>query len=71
MSILHRLVIETLLEATDLPKPMYVHDVAELVAGLSGLAGLVAGLLSWLVGLVDPRVGLVDPKVGLMELMLL
>ena len=34
VSILHRLVIETLLEATDLPKPMYVHDVAELVAGL-------------------------------------
>ena len=34
VSILHRLVMETLLEATDLPKPMYVHDVAELAAGL-------------------------------------
>ncbi len=34
VSILHRLVIETLLEATDLPKPKYVHLVHELIDGL-------------------------------------
>ena len=34
MSILHRLVVETLLGATDLPKPMYVHDVDEVIEGL-------------------------------------
>ena len=34
VSILHRLVIEDLLGATDLPKPMYVHDVDEVIEGL-------------------------------------
>jgi uncharacterized protein (DUF1015 family) len=33
VSILHRLVIDTLLEARDLPKPRYVHLVEEVVAG--------------------------------------
>ncbi len=33
VSILHRLVIDTLLEARDLPKPRYVHLVDELIAG--------------------------------------
>ena len=31
VSILHRLLIETLLEAADLPKPKYVHQVAEVI----------------------------------------
>jgi uncharacterized protein (DUF1015 family) len=35
VSILHRLVIDELLGATNLPKPMYVHDVAEVVRGLA------------------------------------
>ena len=34
VSILHRLVIETLLGANDLPKPRYVHLVEEVVEGL-------------------------------------
>ena len=34
VSILHRLVIETLLGARDLPKPMYVHGVAEVIESL-------------------------------------
>ena len=33
VSILHRLVIDTLLEARDLPKPRYVHLVDEVIAG--------------------------------------
>jgi len=33
VSILHRLVIDTLLEGRDLPKPRYVHLVDEVVAG--------------------------------------
>ena len=33
VSILHRLVIDTLLEAKDLPKPRYVHLVEEVVEG--------------------------------------
>ena len=31
VSILHRLIIESLLDAADLPKPMYVHSVEEVV----------------------------------------
>ena len=34
VSILHRLVLQTLLEATDLPKPKYVHRIEEVVEGL-------------------------------------
>jgi hypothetical protein len=34
VSILHRLVMEDLLGHTNLPKPMYVHSVEEVVAGL-------------------------------------
>ncbi len=34
MSILHRLVIDTLLGGKDLPKPRYVHLVEEVVEGL-------------------------------------
>jgi uncharacterized protein (DUF1015 family) len=45
VAILHRLVMETLLKATNLPKPTYVHLVDEVVQGLSSdeypLAALV------------------------------
>jgi len=45
VSILHRLVIENLLGAGDLPKPKYVHQVSEVVSGLESgdfpLAALV------------------------------
>lgn len=34
VSILHRLVIETLLEQTDLPKPTYLHQVQEVIDAL-------------------------------------
>jgi uncharacterized protein (DUF1015 family) len=34
VAILHRLVMENLLQAVDLPKPMYVHSVDEVVQGL-------------------------------------
>jgi uncharacterized protein (DUF1015 family) len=34
VSILHRLVVETLLGLTDLPKPMYVHSVEEVIENL-------------------------------------
>jgi hypothetical protein len=34
VSILHRLVMETLLGLTDLPKPMYVHSVEEVIENL-------------------------------------
>ncbi len=34
VSILHRLIIETLLDAPDLPKPTYVHQVREVIDGL-------------------------------------
>ena len=34
VSILHRLIVDTLLAATDLPKPNYVHLVDEVVDGL-------------------------------------
>ncbi|MGY8770674.1 MAG: DUF1015 domain-containing protein [Pirellulales bacterium] len=36
VSILHRLIIETLLGATDLPKPKYVHQVSEVIEGIEG-----------------------------------
>ncbi len=36
VAILHRLVIETLLGAGELPKPHYVHQVSEVVEGLEG-----------------------------------
>jgi uncharacterized protein (DUF1015 family) len=39
VSLLHRLVVETLLEQTDLPKPKYVHLVDELVDALNGDEG--------------------------------
>jgi uncharacterized protein (DUF1015 family) len=35
VSLLHRLVIEGLLQAHELPKPKYVHQVAEVVEGLA------------------------------------
>ena len=45
VAILHRLLVETLLGSTDLPKPTYVHLVDEVVAGLAAgeypLAALV------------------------------
>jgi uncharacterized protein (DUF1015 family) len=41
VAILHRLVIETLLGATDLPKPLYVHSADEVAAALR--KGDVAG----------------------------
>jgi uncharacterized protein (DUF1015 family) len=45
VSILHRLVIDTLLSGADLPKPRYVHLVEDVVEGLEGgefpLAALV------------------------------
>lgn len=45
VAILHRLIVETLLEARDLPKPGYVHLVSEVVEGLDSgeypLAALV------------------------------
>ncbi len=34
VSILHRLLMDHLLQATNLPKPMYVHSVDEVVAGI-------------------------------------
>jgi uncharacterized protein (DUF1015 family) len=34
VSILHRLIMDNLLQATNLPKPMYVHSVNEVVDGL-------------------------------------
>jgi uncharacterized protein (DUF1015 family) len=34
VSILHRLVMENVLAQTNLPKPMYVHSVEEVIAGL-------------------------------------
>ena len=34
VAVLHRLVIDTLLAAPDLPKPRYVHQVEEVVEGL-------------------------------------
>jgi uncharacterized protein (DUF1015 family) len=34
VSILHRLVMDDLLQQTNLPKPMYVHSVEEVIAGL-------------------------------------
>ena len=36
VSLLHRLVIDELLECKGHPKPTYVHDVAETVQGLKG-----------------------------------
>ncbi|MGD0899022.1 MAG: DUF1015 domain-containing protein [Thermoguttaceae bacterium] len=45
VSLLHRLVIETLLDGVELPKPKYVHQVPEVVEGLAAgefpLAALV------------------------------
>jgi uncharacterized protein (DUF1015 family) len=41
VAILHRLLIETLLGANDLPKPLYVHSVDEVVENLE--RGDVAG----------------------------
>ena len=35
VSILHRLVVDTLLNAPSLPKPRYVHLIDEVVAGLN------------------------------------
>lgn len=37
VAILHRLLIDTLLGAKDLPKPRYVHTVKEVVDGLDGI----------------------------------
>ena len=36
VSLLHRLVIDELLESADHPKPTYVHDVDEVIAALRG-----------------------------------
>ena len=35
VSILHRLIVQSLLGATDLPKPRYVHLVQEVVDGIT------------------------------------
>lgn len=35
VALLHRLVMDTLLQATNLPKPMYVHSVEEVAEGLT------------------------------------
>jgi uncharacterized protein (DUF1015 family) len=35
VAILHRLVMDTLLQATNLPKPMYVHSIPEVIEGLT------------------------------------
>jgi uncharacterized protein (DUF1015 family) len=34
VSLLHRLILETILSATDLPKPTYVHLIEEVISGL-------------------------------------
>ena len=34
VSLLHRLLLETLLDGSDLPSPKYVHDVQELMEGI-------------------------------------
>jgi uncharacterized protein (DUF1015 family) len=52
VSILHKLIIETLLGQTEAPKPDYVHLVDELVAGLK--AGDEAGVDYPLAALVMP-----------------
>jgi len=45
VAILHQLIVQTLLEKTDLPKPRYVHQIEEVVEGLGtgefALAALV------------------------------
>ena len=41
VSLLHRLIVETLLEQTNLPAPKYVHDVDEVIEGID--AGDSAG----------------------------
>jgi uncharacterized protein (DUF1015 family) len=35
VAVLHRLIMENLLQATNLPKPMYVHSVDEVIHGLT------------------------------------
>jgi uncharacterized protein (DUF1015 family) len=52
VSILHKLIVETLLGQTEAPKPDYVHLVDELVAGLKG--GDEAGVDYPLAALVMP-----------------
>jgi uncharacterized protein (DUF1015 family) len=42
---LHRLVVENLLAGQDLPKPKYVHQVAEVVEGLAGDEFALAALV--------------------------
>ena len=39
VSLLHRLVVDTLLDSAGHPKPTYVHQVSEVVAGLAGDSG--------------------------------
>lgn len=45
VSILHRLVIETLLKATDLPKPTYVHQIDEVIQQLASEQYSLAALV--------------------------
>ena len=45
VAILHRLVIDHLLAARELPKPRYVHLVEELVEGLEGDEFALAALV--------------------------
>ncbi|MCH7728846.1 MAG: DUF1015 domain-containing protein [Planctomycetes bacterium] len=45
VSILHRLVVDTLLNAPSLPKPRYVHLIDEVVAGLNDDAFQLAALV--------------------------
>jgi uncharacterized protein (DUF1015 family) len=52
VAILHRLIIETLLDAKNLPKPKYVHLVSEVVDGLE--KGDEDGLMFPLAALVMP-----------------
>ena len=48
VSLLHRLVVDTLLAAKDLPKPKYVHSVSEVVESLEqGDAALAMRPASW------------------------
>ena len=45
MAVLHRLVIDTLLAAKDLPKPRYVHLVEEVVDGWNRTNSHLAALV--------------------------
>ena len=54
VSILHRLILETLLEQTEVPKPKYVHQVSEVIHGLNSGDGERDGADFNLAALVMP-----------------